>query len=220
MKLLYSLGEGCFVHEHLHRFNYLKGRMAEHIIFKGTTSYPLIKGSLFPPLALFNGVLEEEFLNGNFEVLMTNCKEFNQVINEIRVRNPKTSLCFAHITRRHTKELFNAERIKKRFDYFKENMKSFIYIIDFSRVAYRSYGNKAILDFEKCVLENNVDINNFYYLIPEDKIDILKNVQARVISCPLDKLQLCGKWSLYFGCCSCYFYKYYEKELLSRLNED
>ena len=223
MKQLYFLGEGCYQYDHALRFDYLKDKIAKHQLFKGSEAYLANEESYFPPLALFDGTLKSEFLSGNFDsyIIKNGSNPKLNLINNLDVRlyNRKTGLGYAHLLIRRSLDLLNYTKMKERFNYFSDNIKNFIFILDFSR-TYHKYGNQSLLKFEKYLIDNKIDLENFYYLSPENLVDtgLFQNLKIQLIKVPLDKICLCNSVNKINNyCCSCYFYTYYKEKILNHL---
>lgn len=160
-KYIYPLGGGCFPYGHIRYFDYLKPYLSKYNLFKGSKVDEKYI-NYFLPLELINGNIEKYFYDDkNWEIFKLPYLLSDSIV-DIRALNIKTGLHYGHVHK--FSKIFIKNIAKEYFDFFNKNKYNLLYIIDFQRGNYQFYKNEQLLQFEKFLIDNNYNLNNFIYI--------------------------------------------------------
>ena len=156
-KIIYPLGCGCWCN------TATPGNLRAPSIFRNGGGTIQEK---FLPTSLFNGDVEKCFfdpsnwtckLNRGVDAL-EDSSTFNLDIDLVPV-----GLRFGHMNKSQF-PYNDKEHIRKMFGFFNANKHRLLFVIDFTRGAYRGCSNRQLLEFEKLLKDQGFDLRNFIYV--------------------------------------------------------
>lgn len=127
-------------------------------------------------LDFFNGTYINEMLSGDF-ISYYRKKDHGSIFNK------KVNLHILHTFTNPfpTKYLTDKEYINFRYKYFTDNKYKFFYTIDLITYSFSKLTSTDLEQFEKYLIENNFNLQNFVYIDIEKNISKFKNTKIPYI---------------------------------------